>query len=124
MKQCNSCNNTKDLNEFRKVKGKYYRNICKQCENEADMASQKVTKEYIASLKKECCICGYNRCNKALEFHHTSDDKEIGIAEFKRRKWTPKAKEAIDKEVAKCIVVCANCHREIHCGLIDINMES
>lgn len=120
MKICSNCNEEKALDEFRLVKGKYYRSVCKRCENISDKSSQDLTREYINSLKLECCICGYNRCKKALEFHHTSDDKEIGIAQLQRRRWTPKAKETIDNEVSKCITVCANCHREIHEGLIQL----
>ncbi len=29
--------------------------------------------------------------------------------------------DRLKKEVDKCILVCANCHGEIHAGLVDIN---
>ena len=43
----------------------------------------------------------------ALCFHHVEDKKE---AEISRLKTVPK----VLKEIKKCIVVCANCHAEIH----------
>ena len=62
----------------------------------------------------KCQICGYNKCNSALEFHHLNpDEKEIAISS-QIRSW-----EKTKEELEKCICVCANCHREIHAGLID-----
>lgn len=57
----------------------------------------------------ECQICGYNKCRWALDFHHTSSDKEFNISSFYNRSW-----EKIVIELDKCMLVCSNCHREIH----------
>ena len=68
-----------------------------------------------AAKSNGCSICGYKRCASALEFHHKeSAKKESTISQIDSFK---KLKE----ELAKCIVVCANCHREIHEKLIDIS---
>ena len=66
----------------------------------------------------KCLICGYNRCNEALEFHHIdSHKKDFGISkDGYTRSW-----EKVKLELDKCICVCANCHREIHSGLIDLS---
>jgi len=58
-----------------------------------------------------CTICGYSKCNSALEFHHTnSSAKDFGIsAKGYTRSW-----EKVKTELDKCILLCANCHREIH----------
>lgn len=57
-----------------------------------------------------CERCGYNTCAAALDFHHTEQDsKEFSISGSYNRGW-----EAIRKELDKCQMVCANCHREIH----------
>ncbi|MFA6392033.1 MAG: HNH endonuclease, partial [Patescibacteria group bacterium] len=63
------------------------------------------------SFKGErCTICGYNRCKQALEFHHLFQAKEFGIsAKGYTRSW-----DKVKKELDKCVLVCANCHREIH----------
>lgn len=59
----------------------------------------------------KCELCGYNRCIKALEFHHTDpSEKDFAISQDGHTKsW-----EKIRTELDKCIIVCANCHREIH----------
>lgn len=71
----------------------------------------------------KCFICGYQKCIKALEFHHlTSDDKNFGLS----ARGVTRAWEKVKKELDKCILVCANCHRELHAGLIaafDGNIE-
>lgn len=59
-------------------------------------------------LSKGCSICGYNKCANALEFHHPDDDKEFNIGNMKR------GINKIKTEMEKCIVICANCHRELH----------
>ncbi|GBE17231.1 hypothetical protein BMS3Abin15_01068 [bacterium BMS3Abin15] len=59
----------------------------------------------------KCSICGYDKCEDALEFHHNSEkEKEFGLSQSGlTRSW-----ERVKKEVDKCILVCANCHRELH----------
>ena len=57
----------------------------------------------------KCEICGYDKNISALEFHHIKD-KNFGICEKKISTIT----DEIIKEVDKCILVCANCHRELH----------
>ena len=65
----------------------------------------------------KCCICGYNRYIGALEFHHLGpNQKDFGIGS----KGYTRSFDKVKKELDKCICVCANCHREIHAGLIDI----
>ncbi len=56
-----------------------------------------------------CEKCGYNKCMEALEFHHIDPkEKDFGIG-GRTRSW-----KNVKKELDKCIMVCANCHREIH----------
>ena len=58
-----------------------------------------------------CQICGYNRCIDALEFHHNnSSGKDFSISEKGYTRSWPKVKEELDK----CVLLCANCHREKH----------
>ena len=59
----------------------------------------------------KCEKCGYNKCNGALEFHHLNpQEKDFSISST----GTTKSFDRIKKELDKCIILCANCHREIH----------
>jgi len=68
-------------------------------------------KEILVEYKGGKCVnCGYNKCIKALEFHHLdSSKKDFTISSFRY-----KSLEVQKREVEKCILVCSNCHREIH----------
>ena len=92
---------------------------CKKCAAEAVQKRREKTKELLVEYKGgKCEICGYNRCVEALEFHHINpNEKDFGIGQKGYTRSFEKNKEEVDK----CILVCANCHREIHNGLIDIN---
>jgi len=58
-----------------------------------------------------CEICRYNKCSDALEFHHAdSSSKDFSISEKGYTRSWQKVKEELDK----CILVCSNCHRELH----------
>ena len=58
-----------------------------------------------------CAICGYDKCVASLDFHHVNPrDKQykisIGFMSY--------TNENISDEVNKCILLCKNCHYEIH----------
>ena len=66
----------------------------------------------------KCKCCGYNKYIGALEFHHIDPTKKtFGIS----CNGLTKAWGEVKKELDKCILVCSNCHREIHAGIIDLN---
>lgn len=62
----------------------------------------------------KCEICGYSKCITALHFHHKDpSEKDFSIA-GQTRGW-----EKIRKEIDKCMILCANCHSEIHSGMVN-----
>jgi hypothetical protein len=60
-----------------------------------------------------CSGCRGDVPTVALEFHHLdAAEKDFGISrDGMKRPW-----EAILAELAKCVMLCANCHREVHAG--------
>ena len=68
----------------------------------------------IESMGGSCCCCGYNKCQDALEFHHL--DPEQKDLSFGSRRANPASWERLVAELRKCILVCSNCHKEIHAG--------
>lgn len=91
---------------------------CKKCRVEAVQRRRDKIKELAIQYKGgKCCICGYNKYKGALDFHHLDpNEKDFGIgSKGYTRGW-----ESIKKELDKCILVCSNCHRELHAGLLKI----
>ena len=77
---------------------------------EAITIKRKAMKKALVELKGgKCSICGYDKCLRALEFHHLDPtQKEFAITK------NVKDFDELKKEVEKCILVCSNCHAEIH----------
>lgn len=69
-----------------------------------------------------CCqICKYSKCPEALEFHHIDpNEKEFGFGKIVAN---PSSQYRIAKELEKCILLCANCHREFHNGDTELPTE-
>jgi predicted HNH restriction endonuclease len=68
----------------------------------------------------KCQICGYSNCSEVLEFHHlAADKKDFGISQ----KGYTRSWEKVRLELDKCIMLCANCHREIHAGILQLPRE-
>lgn len=56
-----------------------------------------------------CAICGYNRCDAALDFHHANpEDKKFSIIRCNI------GRKNLMLELNKCILLCKNCHMEKH----------
>ena len=67
---------------------------------------------FIMQKGGKCEICGYSENFSALEFHHINpDEKELKLD---MRSFSNNKYELLSKEVEKCMLLCANCHREIH----------
>lgn len=80
---------------------------------------------FLAKIKEsrggKCIRCGYDRCIKALEFHHIDPSKK----DFTISNDHFHLLEAVE-ESKKCILICSNCHKELHDNLWnieDLNIE-
>lgn len=110
-KVCTRCQKSKNIDEFPN-NGKRKHSWCKECHREYVAKIYIENRDWVNSFKNKCSRCGYDKNKAALEFHHPNDDKEFGINQLARR--AIKNKEKILKEIKKCEVLCANCHREEH----------
>jgi hypothetical protein len=64
-----------------------------------------------------CQVCGYNVCTEALEFHRLDPtQKDFGIS----NKGYTRSWEKVKDELDKCALLCANCHREVHAGVLQL----
>lgn len=88
--------------------------ICKQCNSEKVTKARKRLKQACVEYKGgECERCGYKKYIGALEFHHLNpNEKDFAISE----KGNIKSIHSLKIELDKCIMVCSNCHKEIHGG--------
>ena len=76
-------------------------------------------KQFILDLLGgECVICGYNRCNKAIDFHETEKiDKKRSPSRMLESSTTF---QVLLDNIDKITPLCSNCHREHHAGLIEL----
>lgn len=86
--------------------------------SEKVMRAQKRKKKMaVERMGGKCQICGYDKCLSALEFHHVNKDEKEECPSYIILRW---AWERAKVELEKCILVCSNCHKEIHdeeCGV-------
>jgi hypothetical protein len=69
----------------------------------------------IVSMGGGCCICGYNKCQSSLALHHLDPaKKDFGFGSIRAN---PKNWQTIVEELRKCILICHNCHFEVHEGV-------
>ena len=141
MKTCCLCKEEKDYSNFYKNKTRKdgYGNECKDCRkkrdrtkydakyektkrvyvhryNPRDQSNMRLKKkEYIYSLKSPCVICS-EPDPVVIDFHHVDPKTKsftIGAS-------THRSREQIFQEVEKCVCLCANCHRRVHAGTVEI----
>ncbi len=81
-------------------------------------------REFIREYKKDkkCKICGYNKFPRILIFHHKNrNEKDKGVNFLMK---TLRNLEIIKKEIDKCILLCPNCHHELHLKERENNEEN
>lgn len=71
-------------------------------------------KEFKRTLR--CAHCGEDH-PATLDFHHANGGKDISVALMANSGFS---QESILAEAAKCVVLCANCHRKEHFGALFI----
>lgn len=74
----------------------------------------KLTVRMLEYKGNSCVLCGYSKCKQSMDFHHIRD-KKFAISGSHCRSWNE-----IKEELDKCVLLCRNCHGELHAGLISI----
>ena len=88
---------------------------CLKCRSENVANSRRKRKrKLVEEFGGKCQICGYNKCDAALQFHHRDpNQKSFGIsAGGVTRTW-----EVLLEEAKKCDLLCSNCHAEVENGM-------
>lgn len=89
---------------------------CRLCNKERQNKLRRERKRQIVCLKgNKCQICGYNKTDNALTFHHLDPNKKEFALSAKNLGNTEL--EKIFKEIDKCVLLCMNCHAEVHAGI-------
>jgi len=110
-KHCNGCQLDLEISFFY-AKGKNrLQSYCKSCLCERQI--QRWIKRKLAAIEYKgggCSQCGYNRNYAALDFHHTDpSEKEVMWNRLRLRNW-----KQVLVELDKCVLLCKNCHTELH----------
>ncbi len=138
MKQCCTCKETKKLTEFNKkhTTKDGLQNICRECSKKRSRKYYKDNREqhykdvkannrryvkrnidFVQEYKSihGCLLCP-EKANCCLDFHHVRD-KEVCVSVAVYLAYSI---DKLKKEMDKCILLCANCHRKLHAGLISL----
>jgi hypothetical protein len=125
-KCCSGCKQQKSISEFNKKGKNRLQSLCKPCNSAYCKAHYKknphvtfarnkrrkaqikpaIRKKIREHLSNGCIDCG-EKDLIVLEFDHVAD-KKYSIGYMLRSTFSV---EAVEKEIAKCVVRCANCHR-------------
>ena len=79
---------------------------------------QRTKQKMVEAMGGECQCCGYNTTTAALAFHHL--DPKVKDLGFGHTRANPCNWDKVVEELRKCILVCHNCHAEIHWGLREV----
>lgn len=87
---------------------------CVACRSERVTERRRTIKAtLVAEAGGACVLCGYNRCTRALGFHHLDPStKEFGLAFGGMSRSLARARA----EAGKCVLLCSNCHMEVEAG--------
>jgi transposase len=97
----------------------YYR--CMKCRSAAVARRRRVVKQtLVEEAGGKCALCGYDRSQGALQFHHLEP----------REKAFPLSRKGISRSIAKsriearkCVLLCANCHAEVENGVVELPIK-
>jgi hypothetical protein len=91
---------------------------CLRCRSAAVAARRRRVKEMlVGEAGGRCVACGYDRCLRALSFHHVDPaTKSFNVGYRGHTRSLARARA----EAAKCVLLCANCHMEVEAGVLEV----
>ena len=137
--QCIRCSEILPITSFNKRRRKTseFDNRCRNCVNkrrnewnvknrsynhQKTLLEKSKRRDYVNSIKSAgCSKCGYNKCLMALTFHHM--DKKTKIDTISNMICSLANMEVIKNEIKKCILLCQNCHHELHESQKDMGLN-
>ena len=113
---CRHCKEETD--DFFSCDIKYRVYSCKKCRAKYTKILRDNIKHKCVEYKGgKCFVCGYNKFQGSLDFHHIDPkEKDFSIGNMRGTSF-----ENLKQELDKCVLLCKNCHCEVHAGLIDLN---
>jgi len=98
----------------------YYR--CVKCRLEAVSRRRRTIKRtLVEEAGGQCVLCGYSRCQRALQFHHLDPrTKSFHIGDRGQCRALARSRE----EARKCVLLCGNCHAEVEAGIVEMPLNS
>ena len=111
-RRCPRCQELLPIESFYGRRGSSGNGVyCKTCTNRQTIERQQRLKLQAVQYKGgKCGSCGYDKYIGCLEFHHMDPTKK----DFNLAAAHCTSFEKIRSELDKCVLLCANCHREEH----------
>lgn len=107
------------VTEFVREARGHYR--CVTCRLEAVTKRRRAVKRtLVEEAGGKCRICGYSRCQRALQFHHLDPaTKKFHLGQGGAARSMARSRA----EARKCVLLCANCHSEVEAGLVEMPLN-
>ena len=95
---------------------------CRRCRSEAVSRRRRHVKRILVAEAGGCCrLCGYARHPAALAFHHLDPAQKRFVVSA----WgISLGLDRLREEARKCVLLCANCHAEVECGVAEVSIDS
>jgi len=120
-KVCSECNRLLPISEFDWNGHTNWKPKCRECEKEwyrqyrVNRGNERKAMTTDLKASVGCLLCG-ERVPLVLIFHHLDPaTKYKNVATILNSKI-----ELINNELAKCVVLCRNCHTKVHAGILEV----
>jgi len=102
--------------------------LCNNCHQEIHYVEDSVgikwrnnKKLFLDYKSSECEICGYNKNQGSLVFHHINPEEKLFSISRNKIRYINELNDYIIIELDKCKVLCHNCHSEEHINISKFN---